>query len=171
MKKLKIAFDIDDTMIVPSVVTGDRDTPNYETIALYKWFQNQGNHMILWSGSGMDWAKTWGEKLGLQPDEIRVKEKSLDVDICFDDCDVDLATVNVKVSRFDNNVSRKEWNTAKKLDNDILGQLQSRNSDIRGRMTEWICPHGIGHHNGAHGCDGCCGLPENKEIMDKTTKE
>jgi len=72
---MRIAFDIDDTIIVPSVVTGDRDTPNYENIALYKWFQAQGHTMILWSGSGTDWAKTWGEKLGLQPDAILIKEK------------------------------------------------------------------------------------------------
>lgn len=112
---MRIAFDIDDTMIVPAVVTGDRDTPNYETIALYKWFQNQGYYMILWSGSGTDWAQTWGEKLGLQPDEIRIKQKSEDVDICFDDCEVDLAKVNVRVKRFNNDISRKEWNVAKRL--------------------------------------------------------
>lgn len=111
----KIAFDIDDTMIIPSVVTGARDTPNYETIALYKWFQNQGNHMILWSGSGVDWCKAWNEKLGLQCDEIRVKQKSDDVDICFDDCDVNLAKVNVRVKRFNNKISRKEWNKNKRL--------------------------------------------------------
>jgi hypothetical protein len=123
---MRIAFDIDDTIIVPSVVTGGRDTPNYETIALYKWFQSQGHHMILWSGSGVDWATTWNEKLGLQADEIRVKEKviTLDtpdgqpgpyVDIAFDDCDVDLAKVNIKVQRFNNNVSRKEWNKTKRI--------------------------------------------------------
>lgn len=49
--EMRIAFDIDDTLIVPSVVTGDRDVPNYETIAIYKWFQSQGHVMILWSGS------------------------------------------------------------------------------------------------------------------------
>lgn len=84
---MKIAFDVDDTLIIPSVVTGDRDIPNYETIAIYRWFQAQGNHMIIWSGSGVDWATTWGEKLGLKPDEIRRKEYSEDVDIAFDDCD------------------------------------------------------------------------------------
>lgn len=112
---MKIAFDIDDTIIVPSVVTGNVDTPNYDTIALYKWFQSQGCHMILWSGSGVDWATRWGEKLGLQPDEIRVKQKSEDVDICFDDCIVDLAKVNVRVKRFNNNIERKEWNKTKHL--------------------------------------------------------
>ncbi len=113
--KMRIAFDIDDTLIVPSVVTGDRDVPNYETIAIYKWFQAQGHTMILWSGSGTDWAKTWGEKLGLQPDTILVKEKREDIDICFDDCDVDLAKINIKVKRVDNHVSRKEWNKTKRL--------------------------------------------------------
>jgi|GEM_PF-1486602 len=126
-QKLKVAFDIDDTMIIPAVVTGTRDTPNYETIALYKWFQSQGNHMILWSGSGMDWCESWNEKLGLQCDEIRIKEKTMlkppfsnddeyepYVDICFDDCEVDLAKVNVRVKRFNNDVSRKDWNETKR---------------------------------------------------------
>ncbi len=114
---MKIAFDIDDTLIVPSVATGlDRDTPNYNTIALYKWFQSQGHHMILWSGSGMDWAKTWGEKLALFPDEIRVKEKSADVDMAFDDCDVDLAKMNIKVKRIENSISRADWNKNKHHD-------------------------------------------------------
>jgi len=111
---MKIAFDIDDTLIIPSVVTGDVDTPNYENIAVYRFFQAQGCHMILWSGSGMDWAKRWGEKLGLKPDEIRVKQKSEDVDVAFDDCDVDLAKVNIKVKRIANNISRELWNKNKK---------------------------------------------------------
>jgi len=111
---MKIAFDIDDTLIIPSVVTGNRDVPNYETIAIYRWFQAQGHTMYLWSGSGVDWAKTWGEKLGLQPDFIIIKEKNLAIDICFDDCDVDLAKVNIKVKRVNNSVSRTEWNKTKR---------------------------------------------------------
>lgn len=112
---MKIAFDIDDTIITPSVVTGDRDVPNYETIAVYKWFQAQGNQMILWSGSGMDWAETWGSKLGLQPFSVQPKQFDPAIDIAFDDCDVNLAKVNVKVKRFNNNISRKEWNKTKHL--------------------------------------------------------
>lgn len=112
---MKIAFDIDDTLIIPSVVTGDRDVPNYETIAIYRWFQAQGYTMILWSGSGIDWAKTWGEKLGLQPFEVRVKSMDYDdVLIAFDDCDVKLATANIKVKRIKNSISRKEWNENKR---------------------------------------------------------
>jgi len=115
---MRIAFDIDDTLIVPSVATGlDRDTPNYDTIAIFKWFQSQGHEMILWSGSGMDWARTWGEKLGLNPFRVVVKgdnETFGPVDICFDDCDVDLAKLNIKVKRINNSVSREEWNKTKK---------------------------------------------------------
>ena len=48
-----IAFDVDDTLIVPSVATGfDRDTPNYDVIMLYRWFQSQGHTMVIWSGGG-----------------------------------------------------------------------------------------------------------------------
>lgn len=107
---MKIAFDIDDTLIIPSVVTGDRDVPNYDTIAILRWFQAQGHQIVLWSGSGKDWAQTWGEKLGLQPFSIQVKEEDEQMAICFDDCDVNLAAVNIKVKRLDNFISRKEWN-------------------------------------------------------------
>jgi len=110
-EKLKVAWDVDDTLIIPPCVTDcDIDTPNYETIAMYKWFQSQGHDMIIWSGSGVDWAKRWAEKLGLGPCEIRRKQKSPDVDICFDDCIVDLAKVNIRVKRLKNNISRKEDN-------------------------------------------------------------
>ena len=112
---MKICWDIDDTLIIPSVVTGNRDVPNYENIKVYKWFQAQGYTMILWSGSGIDWAKTWGEKLGLEPFEVRIKQKSDDIDLCFDDCLVDLAKVNIRVKRIKNSISRKEWNETKRL--------------------------------------------------------
>jgi len=113
---MKIAFDIDDTLIIPSVATdGNRDIPNYEVISILKWFQRQGHDIILWSGSGVDWAKTWGEKLGLQPFEVRIKEQQYEeVDIAFDDCDVLLGKVNIKVKRINNSVSRAEWNKNKK---------------------------------------------------------
>ena len=132
---MKIAFDIDDTLIIPSVAktdNGGRDTPNYETITILRWFQAQGHEIILWSGSGMDWAQAWGEKLGLAPFTVMPKEKRVKidsyanpdtpttplvslVDIAFDDCDVDLAKVNVKVKRINNGVSRADWNNNKHL--------------------------------------------------------
>ena len=109
---MRIAFDIDDTLIIPCVATGlPVDTPNYETIAIYRWFQCQGNTMIIWSGSGIDYARMWAEKLGLKPDAILTKQKDKScVDIAFDDCDVDLATINIKVKRLNNSISREDWN-------------------------------------------------------------
>lgn len=108
---MKIAFDVDDTLIIPAVATNmPSDTPNYELITVYKWFQKQGHEMIVWSGGGINYAQHWAEKLGLQPCTIRVKEKSEDVDITFDDCLVDLGKVNIKVNRYNNSISRKDWN-------------------------------------------------------------
>lgn len=110
---LKIAFDVDDCIIIPTIATGfDRDTPNYETIAIYKWFQAQGNYMIIWSGGGVDYAKSWSDKLGLEADAFPVKG-SISVDIAFDDCEVKLGTVNVRVKRLNNSISRADWNKHK----------------------------------------------------------
>ena len=118
--RLKVFFDIDDTIIIPAIVAGtDRDVPNYENIAIYRWFQAQGYYMGLWSGGGKDYAQMWGEKLGLQADEYRDKgmgSKDLTIDLCFDDCIVDLAKVNIRVKRLKNNISRKEWNDHGKFD-------------------------------------------------------
>jgi hypothetical protein len=116
MEKQKIAFDVDDTLIIPRIVTGlDVDTPNYGNIAIYNWFKAQGYYMIIWSGGGKDYARMWGEKLGLCADEYRDKssnEESYDenISICFDDCEVKLAKVNIKVKRLKNSVSRTKWN-------------------------------------------------------------
>lgn len=103
---MTIAFDVDDTLIIPPEATGlDMDTPNYDTISIYKWFQSQGYTMVVWSGGGIDYARRWADKLGLQPDMVVVKG-SLLVDIAFDDCDVKLGVVNIKVKRLNNSVKR-----------------------------------------------------------------
>jgi len=113
-----IAFDVDDTLIVPCIATGfDRDVPNYNTIAIYRWFQEQGNTMWVWSGGGADYAKMWGEKLGLDANAYYGKDASgrniigesapRKPDICFDDCIVELATVNVRVKRINNQLKRQ----------------------------------------------------------------
>lgn len=39
-----------------------------------------------------------------------------------------------------------------------------------GQFVEAFCAHGIGHHKGVHGCDGCCrNWP--KSISDQVTKD
>lgn len=120
---MKIAFDVDDTLIIPSVALDGKasyDVPNYKVIDIYRGFQESGAHMIIWSGGGVDYARMWADKLGLFPDEIRVKQKGEDIDIAFDDCDVDLGKVNIKVKRLNNQISRKDWNIHKQsnLEND-----------------------------------------------------
>jgi len=112
-KRLTIAFDVDDCLLLPSVATGlDIDTPNYDNIDIFRYFQAQGHDMVVWSGSGMDYASRWAEKLGLRPCIVLEKRRydTFEPDICFDDCDVDLAKVNIKVKRLNNSISRKEWN-------------------------------------------------------------
>ena len=111
MDKLNIAFDVDDTLIIPGIANSTgRDIPNYEVISTYRWFQKQGHFMIIWSGGGVGYAEMWAKKLGLSPDNIIEKRKNDTVDIAFDDCDVDLAKVNIKVKRLNNNIDRSEWN-------------------------------------------------------------
>lgn len=124
---LTVAFDVDDTLIVPALATGfDRDVPNYETIAVYRWFQAQGHRMVIWSGGGADYAKQWAEKLGLVADDYLDKHYKWDgqalfvdgpvkPDISFDDSDLTLATVNVKVKRLNNKVIRYPERIAAKL--------------------------------------------------------
>jgi hypothetical protein len=48
--------------------------------------------------------------------------------------------------------------------------IKTRFADIdkSGRRIEWICPHGIGHHRGVHGCDGCCA---NEPEMENTSED
>jgi hydroxymethylpyrimidine pyrophosphatase-like HAD family hydrolase len=91
--KLKVAFDVDGTLI--HQVGQKEDTPRYDVIAIFRSFQNLGNDMYVWSGGGIDYARRWAEKLGL---DCTIAEKgSFRADIAFDDMEVDLAKVNVRV--------------------------------------------------------------------------
>lgn len=120
-----VAFDVDDTLIVPSVAAGfGNDVPNYEMVHIALWHLAQGHSVVIWSGSGIDWATRWAQKLGLEHENVRIwtKEKVFDsaglplVDIAYDDCDVDLAKVNIKVKRINNHVSRAVWNKTKRME-------------------------------------------------------
>jgi len=79
-------------------VSVGQPVPNYPVIDLFYKFQALGCHMVIWSGCGIDYAKTWAEKLGLVA-EIRAKEKDFFkvVDIAVDDQAVNLGLVNIKV--------------------------------------------------------------------------
>lgn len=112
-----VAFDVDDTLIVPAIATGlDRDVPNYETIAVYRWFQAQGHEMVVWSGGGEGYARSWGEKLGLNANIYADKHAGIPLGdneivkrvpaLTFDDSDLTLGVINVKVKRLNNGIVR-----------------------------------------------------------------
>lgn len=113
---MKIAFDIDDTLIIPSVANDtEKNIWNEENIKKYFEHKERWDYMILWSGSWTKWCEHWNEKLWLNADEIRQKIKSDDIDICYDDCIVNLAIQNIRVKRIRNNISRKDWNKTKRF--------------------------------------------------------
>ena len=62
---------IEDELLRDKFIEPPFTVPNYETIKIFKWFEAQGHEMIIWSGSGCDWARTWAEKLDLKARIIR----------------------------------------------------------------------------------------------------
>jgi predicted HAD superfamily phosphohydrolase YqeG len=90
---LNVAFDVDGTLI--HQVGEAEDTPKYEVIALFHFFEKRGNNMFIWSGGGFDYAERWSQKLGLKA-TIAVKG-SFKPDIAVDDMNVNLGVVNIRV--------------------------------------------------------------------------
>lgn len=88
-----IAFDVDGTLI--EQVGEKADTPRYDIIEMFLKFHHLGCHMFIWSGSGMDWAERWRDKLGLEAQVVA--KGSFTPDIAIDDCEVTLGKVNIKV--------------------------------------------------------------------------
>jgi phosphoserine phosphatase len=86
----KIAFDVDGTLI------DMQDRPNYDVIELLLWFQKHGWETIVWSGGGVEYAKHWRDKLGLE--SYVVEKGSIVVDIVVDDEDCLLGDVLIKVN-------------------------------------------------------------------------
>jgi len=98
--KTTVAFDVDGTLIKQGVMS--EDTPRYEVIQLFKLLESFGCEMYVWSGGGIDYAKRWVEKLGL--DAHVVAKKSFTPDIAIDDFPEDdlwykspLGSVNLRV--------------------------------------------------------------------------
>ncbi len=90
-----IAFDVDNTLIKKS--RNGEDVPNYGVILLLEMFRGLGYEVKVWSGSGVDYATRWCEKLGIINDVHVIAKGSIEVDIAVDDEDVTLGKVNLKV--------------------------------------------------------------------------
>lgn len=96
MTNMKIAFDIDNTIIIKN--NEGRDVPNYKVINILVALSSYAQ-IILWSGSGEDYARMWADKLGISEIVTVIKkEKRDDIDVAFDDQVVDLAKVNINVT-------------------------------------------------------------------------
>lgn len=91
-----VAFDVDGTLIEKAGTTG-RDVPRYEVILMLVNFGVLELDIFVWSGSGVDYAKQWVEKLGLDNAVKVVAKGSFKPDIAIDDEDVELGVVNLKV--------------------------------------------------------------------------
>lgn len=93
-----ICFDVDGTLIHQAGELAD--TPRYEIIQLYKSFEALGWQMVVWSGGGVDYARHWAAKLGLNSAHV-VPKGSLKPDIAVDDMahesEFNLGIVNIAV--------------------------------------------------------------------------
>jgi hydroxymethylpyrimidine pyrophosphatase-like HAD family hydrolase len=89
-KKLIVAFDVDGTLIHIQ-----NDTPRYGVIDIFKKFEELGCDMVVWSGGGIDYARHWCQKLGL--DAMIEAKGDILVDIAFDDEEVKFGKVNIRV--------------------------------------------------------------------------
>ncbi len=94
---MKIIFDVDGCLI--HQVGEKTDTPKYDVIQLFHLFESFGWEMYIWSGGGIDYAKRWAEKLGLNAKIISKGE--IKPDIAVDDEEVTLGVVNIQVTNFD----------------------------------------------------------------------
>lgn len=84
------------------------------------------------------------------------KSKQIFVDLINDD-----VNVHDKVEE------KSPWGTTKPEEWKLTHPQNYRDMHASG-FVEAICAHGIGHHNGVHGCDGCCAnMPE--EIKSQIT--
>lgn len=88
-----VAFDVDGTLI--HQVGEKEDTPRYDVVQLFKLFESFECDMVIWSGSGTDYAERWAQKLGLVAGIV--EKGSITPDIAVDDMEVNLGKVNLRV--------------------------------------------------------------------------
>ena len=117
---MKVAFDIDDTLWkiekyeCPIICLKQHDhnnfrqVPDYDLIAVLRWFANNGDEVFVWSAGGVDYAQTIVDRLGLTSlvtvipkisSAKQLQKRYEGMDIAFDDCETNLAKVDVRVKR------------------------------------------------------------------------
>ena len=90
-----VAFDVDGTLIYQ---VGERvDTPRDEVIAAFHALEALGCVMVIWSGGGCEYADYWRNKLGLKAMIMPKLKSSFVPDITFDDLEITLGKVNIRV--------------------------------------------------------------------------
>ena len=94
---MKVAFDIDDTLMKVRSADGV-PVPDYDLIQVLRWFAQNGDDVIVWSGGGVSYAEMIVRRLGIEHLVTVTAKGSLRADICFDDMNAEgLATVPVQV--------------------------------------------------------------------------
>jgi len=90
-----VAFDVDGTLIEEP---GDK--PRADIIEKLIWHFQQGDFVVVWSGGGLDYARMWVSRLGLDKyiHAIWPKQKTATtVDVTYDDQIVKLGKENILV--------------------------------------------------------------------------
>jgi len=92
-----VAFDVDGTLIDAD------DNPRQDIIERLMYHYKQGDRVVVWSGGGMDYARTWVSRLSIGNFVYRVlpKGKGYDIDLTYDDQIVTLGKENVCVGSGD----------------------------------------------------------------------
>jgi len=97
-KKLKVCFDIDDTLYKIRLHKRDQ-VPDYDLIQVLRWFCQNGDEVFVWSAGGIEYANIFVRKLGLDDIVTVVEKGSFKPDIAFDDCETKLGKVDVRIKR------------------------------------------------------------------------
>lgn len=97
---IRVAFDVDGTL------WDFDDRPRWDVINQLLYFSGIGCEITVWSGGGADYAERIVRHLNLNPYVTHIKAKEMrssfdlknpQIDISFDDEDVKLAKVNIRV--------------------------------------------------------------------------
>jgi hypothetical protein len=96
---ISVCFDIDDTIWKCRWKPRLEQIPDYDLIQVVRWFHQNGDKVFFWSAGGIDYCQTIINKLGLDEYGKVVAKGFFKPDISFDDEEVTLGNVNVRVNR------------------------------------------------------------------------